>query len=118
MSEKHNSLEEYVAELVRGLADGEDSYARPSKASGASTENYDIQTKFPLAIECKQQRTKKNATIDKATWEKLKAEIPWNSDRYPLLVIENSSGDKFAVLSLESFMDIFDTVVHTMYKGD
>lgn len=106
MSDHCNTLEWYVVELLKRI----DPRARPSKASGASTEPYDIQTKLPYAFECKQQLTHKDAVIKKDTWDKLKAELPWNSNRVPVLVIENKAGNRFAVLDLEYLVNLIEKV--------
>jgi len=95
-------LEWYVAEKFKDLGD---KYARRTKGSGSGNENYDIYTTFPFAIECKQRNTK-NVTINIDVWNKNKANIPLNSDKLPLLVIQNKDKMTFAVLEIDDFFDI------------
>ncbi len=103
MSDYKNELERWVAKMLQLI----DKYARPSKASGASTENYDIQTNIPLAIECKIQGTKKNPVVSLITWDKLLAEIPMRSKRTPVLFIQNKHGERFAIIKAEDFFNDF-----------
>ena len=111
MSDFKNPLERWVAKMLMKI----DKYARPSKASGASTENYDIQTEIPLAIECKMQGTKANLTISLIVWDKLLNEIPLRSDRTPVLFIQNKHNEKFAVLKAEDF---FNDFLYQQYEED
>ena len=111
MSDFKNKLEIWVAGMLKKI----DKYARPSKASGASTESYDIQTKIPLAIECKIQGTVANPKINLITWDKLTEEIPLRSDRVPVLFIQNKHGDRFAVLKAEQF---FEEYIYPNYEED
>lgn len=109
MSDHKNRLEAWIAGMLQVI----DKTTRPSKGSGSSTENYDIQTNVPLAIECKQKKTLKNPTIDAKTWQKLVEEIPMKSNRIPVLFIENEQGQKFAVLDADDF---FNDFVYKLYK--
>lgn len=95
-----NKLELYIAEKLKII----DKYARPTKASGASTEIGDIySSKFH--IECKQRNTK-NVTIVKSVWDKLLKSQPINTDKVPLYVLENKFGNKWVVLDIEDFFRI------------
>ena len=100
---------------VSGMLQKIDKWARPSKASGASTELYDITTAIPLAIECKIQGTKVNPTISLITWDKLVEEIPLRSDRVPVLFIQNKHGERFAILKAEQF---FEEYIYPDYEDD
>jgi len=102
MSDYKNPLELWVARMLQKI----DKHARKSKNSGASGENYDIQTEIPLAIECKIQNIK-NSVINLITWDKLLKEIPMRSNRTPVLFLQNVHGDKFAVLNAEDFFNEF-----------
>jgi hypothetical protein len=95
-------LEYYVANKFKELGD---QTARPTKQSGARTEKGDVITNFPWRIECKQRNTK-DITVSLATWNKNRASIPFNSHILPLLVLENKTGQKFAVLDLDDFFEI------------
>jgi len=109
MSDRKNKLEMWVVGQLMPI----DPTARQSKASGASTENYDVQTSVPLAIECKIQGVNKNPVIHIDTWEKLVQEIPMRSDRIPVLFIQNATGQRFAIMDAENF---FDDFVYKLYK--
>jgi len=78
--------------------------ARPTKASGASTELGDILNNTFLS-ECKQRDTK-NITINIKTWDKLKSQLPINSRRIPFLALENKEKKRFIVLESEDFFNI------------
>ncbi len=111
MSDYKNPLELWVASMLQKI----DKYARKSKASGGSTESFDIQTNIPLAIECKIKRTNLNPVISMITWDKLLAEIPMRSDRTPVLFIENTHGKRFAVLDANDFFEYF---LYEIYEED
>lgn len=110
MSDFKNPLERWIAKMLMKI----DKTARPSKASGASTEAYDLQTVIPLACECK-MRNIKNPVINLLTWDKLLNEIPLRSDRTPILFLENKFGDRFAVLKAEDF---FNDFLYELYEED
>ena len=97
---KWEKLQWYVARKLNQLG----IKARPTKASGASTELGDVLNDSFL-VECKQRSTK-NITIDLATWEKNKALLPINSKRIPILVLENKEVKRFVVLDTDDFFDI------------
>ncbi len=111
MSDYKNKLEQWVAGMLQVI----DKHARPSKASGASTESYDMQTNIPLAIECKIQGTYKNPVVSLITWDKLLEEIPMRSKRTPVLFIQNKHGERFAVLNAEDF---FNDFLYEMYEKE
>ena len=75
-----------------------DTSIRPSKASGASTELGDIRNSF-LLVECKKRNTN-SITINKNVWNHLIHQLPINSKRVPLLVLENKEGKQWAVMDL------------------
>lgn len=97
---KWKQFEHYIAEKLRKI----DTDCRPTKASGGSTEIGDIYSKY-LMVECKQRNTK-NVTINIATWEKNKADLPANSKRIPILALENKDQKRFIVLEADDFFDI------------
>lgn len=99
---KGRKLETFVAEAF--VAIFQNKTIRPTKNSGASGELGDISNSY-FVCECKQRYTK-DITIRKDTWDKLCSEIPLNSKKLPLLVLENKNKDKFAVLNFEDFTKI------------
>ena len=105
-------LELYVSEKLKEL----DPNSRPSKASGGSTELYDVQTKCDLGIECKQRATK-SVTIDYKVWQKLCSEIPLHSERIPLLALENKDKKRWAVLDLDDFFNIYIELINSRLEN-
>jgi len=101
MSDHKNSLERYIGQLLKKI----DKYARPTKASGASTELGDILNNYFL-VECKQQRTTENPKINKSTWKKLLSEIPMGSLKIPFLALENKGNDIFIALDHKDFFSL------------
>lgn len=97
-----HKLEDYVADKLKEI----DKYARPSKASGGSTESYDIQTTCDVAFECKQRNTK-SITINNEVWSKLVNEIPLHSKKIPVLALENKDKKRWVALDLDDFLDLY-----------
>jgi Holliday junction resolvase len=91
-----NKLEYIVAQILQEAFN--DTTIRPSKASGASTELGDIRNSF-LLVECKKRNTK-SVTINNKVWNHLLTQLPINSKRVPLLVLENKEGKQWAVMDL------------------
>jgi hypothetical protein len=89
-------LEHAVAQRLQIVFN--DNSIRPSKASGASTELGDIKNSF-LLVECKKRNTD-SVTIHPTVWRHLINQLPINSKRVPLLVLENKEGKQWAVLDL------------------
>jgi len=108
MSQKDNALELAIAEelVSRGL----DKYARPTKASGASTELGDVSNKY-LMVECKQQLTKKHLTINSEVFLENEGLLPYNSKKVALMGLENKIIGKVIVLRLKDFFDIFEKAI-------
>ena len=90
-------LEYVVAQILQEAFNDTD--IRPSKASGASTELGDIRNSF-LLVECKKRNTE-SVTINNKVWNHLIAQLPINSKRVPLLVLENQDNKRWAVMDLE-----------------
>lgn len=113
MSEHNNKLELAIAEelVLRGL----DKYARPSKASGASTELGDIENKL-LMVEAKQQLTKKHITINSQVFLENEALLPWNSKKIPIMALENKPLGKVIALRLGDFFDVLEAAIKGGYK--
>jgi Holliday junction resolvase len=91
-----NKLEFVVAQMLQIAFN--DSSIRPSKASGASTELGDIKNTF-LMVECKKRNTE-SVTINNNVWKHLINQLPINSKKVPLLVLENKEGKQWAVMDL------------------
>ena len=96
------ALEEFVAGIFSEIF--QNKAIRPTRGSGCGNESGDIFTPY-FIVECKNRSTK-NITIKKDTWDKLCSEIPLNSKKLPLYVLENKNKDKFAVLNFEDFAKI------------
>ena len=108
MSQKNNKLELAIAEelVTRGL----DIYARPSKASGASTELGDITNKL-LMVECKQQMTKKHLTVNSEVFLSNEALLPYNSPKVAVIALENKILGKIIALRAEDFFNLLEKAV-------
>ena len=101
--DKGNKLELYVAGLLKKIFPK----ARPSNGSGAHGEIGDIAGITGLVIECK-SRNIKNFVIQKEWWEHLNNEIPIGSPRLPIIVGEDGASTKYAILSREDFVRIYE----------
>ena len=97
---KWEHLQWYVAQQLIQLG----IKARPTKASGGSTELGDVLNEIFL-VECKQRNTK-NITINLRVWEKNKADLPINSKRTPILVLENKEKKRFVVVEANDFFEM------------
>lgn len=89
-------LEDTVAQMLKVIFD--DSTIKPTKASGASTELGDIKNSY-LLIECKKRNTE-SITINYKVWKHLINQLPINSKRIPLLILENREGNQWGVMDL------------------
>lgn len=103
MIKQWGKLQWYVARQLSELG----IEARPTKASGASTELGDVLNKVFL-VECKQRNTK-NITINIKVWEKLQSELPINSCRKTMLALENKDKKRFIVMEADSFFNMLQT---------
>jgi Holliday junction resolvase len=92
-------LEFVVAQLLLDTLG--DSTIRPTKASGASTELGDVKNDH-LLIECKKRNTE-SVTINNTVWKHLINQLPINSKKVPLLVLENKLGEQWAVMNLKDW---------------
>ena len=97
-----NKLEHAVAQKLQIAFN--DSTIRPCKASGASTELGDIKNSY-LLIECKKRNTN-SVTINKNVWNHLINQLPINSKRVPLLVLENKEGRQWAIMDLNDLQKL------------
>lgn len=99
---KGYKLETFVAEIFTTIF--QNKAIRPTRGSGNGNENGDISNPY-FFVECKQRSTK-NITVRKGTWDKLCSEIPLQSKKLPLYILENKNKDKFAVLNFADFCSI------------
>ena len=91
------SLENYVLETLTQF----DRKLHRIKNSGANNEKGDISGSY-WKIECKKRNTE-DITLKKKVWDKLCSEIRVGTNQIPLYILENSSKDRFVVMSLEDF---------------
>ena len=102
MSEKNNKLEIYISEKLKVI----DPEARLTKASGASTELFDVSNKY-FWVECKQRLTRENIIIDyKKDYLKTFNQIPLNNNKMLLLAHENKYHKRFVTLEVEEFFNL------------
>jgi hypothetical protein len=102
--EKGKELEYLVADYLKPI----DKWARPSKASGGSTEIGDVYNDF-FFVECKSW-DKNNIIIDMDIWRHLKNQIPIVSKKLPMLIQKNNEGKTFVSMEINDFFRI-------IYKG-
>jgi len=105
MSQHNNSLELAIAEELKSR--GLDIYARPTKASGASTELGDVENKL-LMVEAKQQLTKKHLTINSNVFLENEALLPYNSKKIAIMALENKTLGKLIALRMNDFFDLLE----------
>ncbi len=99
MSEKNNQLELYIVEKLKPL----DPNARPTKASGASTELGDVYNTL-FFVECKQKHTSNNINVHyKKEYLKLLNETPINTKKPVFVATENNEGKVFITMEAEDF---------------
>ena len=104
--EQGKTLEEYVAQRLRSVL--ADDTIHPTTASGAATQLGDILCKYFL-VECKQRSTK-NITIKEDVWNKLCAELPIDSKRVPMYVLENINKKRWVCFDFDDFIRILKKV--------
>jgi hypothetical protein len=95
-----NVLEDYVVSKLLPL----DKYAKRSSTSGAKGVKSDVVNKL-FQVECKKRNTK-DVTFKQDIWNKLASSLSIYSLKIPLYVLENNSGNRFAVLNLDDFFEI------------
>lgn len=95
-------LEDYACELLKKS----DPICKRTNNSGAVSDNGDIQHKDFL-IECKKRNTE-SVKIDRKIWNKLCSQIRVGTFKIPLLILENSSGERWAVTQLDDFVHILN----------
>jgi len=98
---KGKKLELYIAEKLKEIGD---KYARPTRASGASTEIGDVYNKY-FFVECK-ERDKKNIVIPINVVNKLKNKIPIHTEKEWFIAYRNSEGKTFIITECDVFFRI------------
>jgi len=102
VSDKHNSLEEYIVENLKDI----DPNTRKTPGSGCGASNGDISNKF-FFVESKIKHTKENIIIDyKNEWLILTTRMPLQSKKIPIIVTENKYGDKFVTMDADDFFEL------------
>lgn len=91
-------LENYACEVLSKT----DSKCKLTNNSGAVSNNGDIQHKN-FIVECKKRNTE-SVKIDRKVWLKLCSQIRPDTLKAPLLILENSHNEKWAVLDLRDFL--------------
>lgn len=102
MIEKWKLFEHHIVNKLKEL----DKYSRRTPGSGNKGLKGDVYTQCGLHIEAKWRNTE-SVTIKKDVWEKLNQEIPLHADRIPVLCLENKDGKRWAVLDLDTFLDLY-----------
>ncbi|HUS49512.1 MAG TPA: hypothetical protein VMZ91_05070 [Candidatus Paceibacterota bacterium] len=100
-SPKWKQFQDYIASRLQCI----DPNARSTKGSGNCGELGDVNNKY-LLVECK-DTDKKSVTFKKDVWDKLKGELPFHSTRIPMYAMQDKDGNKWAVVDLDDFLDIF-----------
>jgi len=100
------SLEEYVASKLRDCGDKK---AKPTKNSGASGSIGDIQSEH-FWVECKQSLKRENIILERKVWEKHISNLPINTMKIPIAVIENKYKEKFVILEANDFFFLYDKI--------
>jgi hypothetical protein len=102
--EKGKKLEEFVAETLKELTG--DFTIRPTKASSGGSRNTelgDIMSK-DFFVECKNHKGK---FFSKKVWQDLLNQVPLNSTKIPLYIIENEVEGKLIMLTFADFIRLF-----------
>jgi hypothetical protein len=108
MSEKNNELELHMAEGLKEI----DHFSRPTRGSGCGNELGDVSNKY-FFVECKQKRTKENIIMDyKKEWLDLFTRIPLNSQKIPIVAIENKYGERFVLMNSNDFFKLAKEAKH------
>ena len=98
---KWQKFEDLICALLQEI----DSRIRPTKGSGNSTENYDINTSCGLAIECKDYNT--DSVYQEKWMQKVIEEVPLHVERLPVLFTRNKDGKIRAHLDGEDFIKMY-----------
>jgi hypothetical protein len=98
-----NTLEKWVIEQLKPI---EPNCHRVPGSGCGDIQKLDISSKY-IFCECKIRRTQENIIIQyKHLWLKLLDQIPSNSNKIPIICIENQFGEKFVTLKATDFFDL------------
>lgn len=111
---KWKIFQDYIAEKLQEI----DPHARSSKGSGNKGELGDVNNKCGLNIECKQTDRVRDVSIKKDEWEHVCNEVPLHSNRIPVLCLENKDGKRWAVLDLDTFLELYKDWYVAQTRGD
>lgn len=112
MSDAKNSLESWVVGKLSSVGSVKRPMPRRTRGSGCGNEIGDVSNDF-CYVECKMKHTKENIIVDfKEEWNHLLFRIPIHSNKFPLVIVENKFGEKFAVLKAEDFFEILVKAEH------
>lgn len=90
-------LENYILAKVKET----DSQARLSRGSGCGNDIGDI-VSYKFFIECKKRNTK-SVQVNNNVWNHLLAHLPINTQKIPLLALENHDSKRWIVIDCEDF---------------
>jgi len=93
-------LEEWVLSKIKEF----DPTARLSRASGASNDLGDINSNF-IYCECKKRNTE-TIGIKESVWNHLLTQLPINTKKISIMVLENKNNKRFVVLDADEFFRI------------
>ena len=103
-------FQEYIAQRLKCI----DPYARSTKGSGNGGELCDVNNKY-LLVEAK-DTDKKSVTFKKDVWDDLISKLPLHSKRIPMYALQDGEKNKWAVLDLDDFLDIFIDYIYLKEK--
>jgi hypothetical protein len=95
-----HKLEQYISDFLFTI----DNTAKPTKASGASTQIGDVLSKY-FFVEAK-KTNKENIIIKSKVWNKLLAEMPQGSLKIPLYINQNAKNETLVTLDIKDFIEI------------
>lgn len=95
-----------LEDFTHGTISKFDSSVKQTSNSGAGMLKGDL-VSSQFKIECK-KRNVENISINRKVWNKLCSEIVEGSLKTPLLIVENSFGEKWAILQLDDFARIMN----------
>jgi len=94
-------LESWVLSKIKEF----DSTARLSRASGASNDLGDVSSQN-LYVECKKRNTT-SISIKESVWNHLLTQLPINTKKISIMVLENKNNKRFVVLDADEFFRIY-----------
>jgi hypothetical protein len=105
--EKGSKLENYFLGKMQKV----DKRARRTKGSGNTGQAGDVENQI-CVVECKWRDTK-DITIKEDVFKKLLSEVRVGVHKFPVYVLENTNGKRFAVMDLD---DWFENFIYEQYE--